>query len=36
MEENQTFEHYEKYDMLACFILSNENVEAASGMYFNR
>ena len=31
MAENQTLEHFEKYDMLTCFI-SIKIVEAASGM----
>ena len=30
------YENYEKYDMLVCFIQSNENSEEASELYFQR
>lgn len=36
MAQNQNFEHFEKYDMNRCFILSNEDVDEAAELYLNR
>ncbi|CAG9770068.1 unnamed protein product [Ceutorhynchus assimilis] len=30
------YENFEKFDMLKCYILANENTNAASELYFNR
>lgn len=29
------YEHFEKFDMVKCYILANENANAASELYFN-
>lgn len=34
MDQNETFENYEKYDMLKCFHGYNEKVSWVSELYF--
>lgn len=36
MAQHYNYEHFEKYDMNTCFILSNEDVDQAAELYLNR